>query len=309
LRGAASHGGAWRHLALVGCTASGKSALALEVAQRLGDIEIVVADSMQVYKGMDIGTAKPSIADQERVPHHLLDIADPSASWSVSQWLEAARGALCQIEARGHRALMVAGTPLYFQALVDGLEPPGQWPDVRAELERQLDTGALYQRLQVLDPLAASRITPTNRRRIVRALEVTIGGGKPFSSYGEGLMAFPQTQWRLAGIWLPRATIARRISWRLKAMLEAGLVGEVERLRQGGLSMTARQALGYRQILAHLEHGVPLPDAISEAERRTRAFARRQEVWWRRDPRVRWFETDENPLVLLPCLLGEWSIP
>ena len=300
-----------RHLALVGCTASGKSALALELARRLGDIELVTVDSMQVYRGMDIGTAKPTPAERAQVPHHLIDLADPGEEWSVTRWATEARRAIADIEARGHRALLVGGTGLYLQAVVDGLEPPGQYPDVRSQLAQDPDTSALHRRLASIDPLAASRMEPSNRRRVLRALEVTLGSGRPFSSYGPGLAHFPPTAWRLAGVWLPRPVIAGRIGARLAAMVGAGLVGEVERLRArpGGMSRTARQALGYREVLAHLEAGVPLDASVAEAERRTRGFARRQRIWWRRDPRLRWYGAADNPFAVLPQLLGEWGEP
>jgi tRNA dimethylallyltransferase len=300
-----------RHLALVGCTASGKSAVAMEIARRLEDVELVTVDSMQVYRGMDIGTAKPSLAEREEVPHHLIDVADPSEEWSLARWAAEARAVLTGIEARRHRALLVGGTGLYFQALVDGLAPPGRFPEVRASLEEVSDTITLHRRLSDLDPLAASRMEPSNRRRVLRALEVTLGSGRPFSSFGPGMTQFPPTRWRLAGLWLPRQAVAARIGARFSGMVAAGLVGEVERLRcrPGGLSRTARQALGYREILSHLEAGVPLDVAVADAERRTRAFARRQRVWWRRDPRLRWYGTADNPFAVTTQLLGDWREP
>jgi tRNA dimethylallyltransferase len=300
-----------RHLALVGSTASGKSAVALQLARQLDDVELVTVDSMQVYRGMDVGTAKPSKADQLEVPHHLIDLADPSEEWSVARWAVAARSAIAGIEARRHRALLVGGTGLYFQAIVDGLEPPGRYPEVLAALDAEGDTAVLHRRLRRLDPLAASRMEPTNRRRVLRALEVTLGSGRPFSSFGPGMTHFPPTRWRLAGLWLPRPVVAARIESRLAGMVDGGLVGEVERLRRrpGGLSRTARQALGYREMLAHLEDGVPLDASVAEAVRRTRAFARRQRVWWRRDPRLRWYGAAENPFAVTATLLGDWREP
>lgn len=298
-----------RHLALVGCTASGKSALALEMARRLGDVEIVAVDSMQVYRGMDIGTAKPTLAEQAEVPHHLLDLVDPDEEWTVTQWVAAARHAVDAIEDRGHRALLVGGTGLYFQALVDGLRPPARYPEVRSELEADPDTSSLYRRLAQVDPAAAGRIDPSNRRRTIRALEVTLGGGRPFSSYGPGLTSYPETSWRIAGLWLPRPVVASRIGRRLSDMMDAGLVEEVDRIRKAGMSRTARQALGYKEILDHLEGGTPLDDAVAATERRTRAFARRQRVWWRRDPRIAWYGTAENPFAVMSQLLGNWKRP
>ncbi|MDQ3642527.1 MAG: tRNA (adenosine(37)-N6)-dimethylallyltransferase MiaA, partial [Actinomycetota bacterium] len=192
-----------RHLVLVGPTASGKSALAMEVARRLDDVELVSADSMQVYRGMDVGTAKPTPSEQEEVPHHLLDLADPAEDYSVARFQADAAEAIAGIEGRGHRALLVGGTGLYVQAVVDGLALPGEWPELKAELEAQ-PVDQLHRRLTRVDPLAASRIEPGNGRRLVRALEVTLGSGRPFSSFGPGLGAYPPTRFRLAGVWLPR---------------------------------------------------------------------------------------------------------
>ena len=285
--------------------------MALEIARRLPGppVELVVVDSMQVYRGMDTGTAKPSAADRAEVPHHLLDIADPAGDFSLTQWLEAARAVVGAIDARGHRALLVGGTALYIQALVDGLQPPGQWPETRAELDAEPDTAALHRRLAELDPRAAGRMTPGNRRRVLRALEVTVGSGRPYSSFGPGLDAFPPTPYRLAAIWMPRPAGAERIAARVHAMIGAGLVDEVRTLveRPGGLGRTARQALGYRELLAHVEGGEPLDRCIDEIIRRTRTFARRQRVWFRRDPRVHWYGTPGNPLAVVPALLGDWS--
>ncbi len=281
----------------------------MEVARRFGDIELLSGDSMQVYRGMDIGTAKPSAAERAEVPHHLLDLADPSEEWNVSRWRAAAEEALAGIESRGHRALLVGGTGLYVQALVDRLAVPGRWPQARAELEAEPDTAALHRRLNAVDPHAAARVLPGNRRRIIRALEVSIGSGRPFSSFGPGIGAFPATPWCLCGVWLPRQAVAARINARLQAMLDRGLVEEVRRLsaRPASLSRTARQALGYRELLAHVENGAPLDACVAETARRTRAFARRQRVWWRRDPRLQWFGTVDEPLAVLPALLEAWG--
>jgi len=264
---------------------------------------------MQIYRGMDIGTAKPSAADQADVPHHLIDLAEPDDEFAVTQFQKAARVVLDQIEERGHRPLVVAGTGLYFQAIVDRLNPPGRYPEVRAGLEAEPDTAALHRRLSAVDPLAATRMLPTNRRRVIRALEVTMGSGRPFSTFGPGLRTYAPTRFRIAGLWLPRQVVGGRIEARFAAMLAAGLVDEVRTLLAKGMSRTARQALGYREVLTHLEEGVALDAAAGEAVRRTRAFARRQRMWWRRDPRIGWFGAAENPLAVLPALLGDWSRP
>jgi tRNA dimethylallyltransferase len=263
---------------------------------------------MQVYRGMDIGTAKPTAAHRAEVTHHLIDVVEPDEDFTVVRYQQEARRVLADIEQRGHRALLVGGTGLYFQAIVDELTPPGQYPEIKSDLEAETDTALLYRRLQNLDGAAADRIEPNNRRRLIRALEVCLGSGRPFSSFGPGIGTYPPSRFRLAGLWLPRPVVSRRIGERLAAMVTAGLPDEVQALktRPNGLSRTARQALGYREILAHLEHGLPLDQALAEAIRRTRAFARRQRVWWRRDPRITWFGSAENPLAVVPALLGDW---
>ncbi len=300
--------GGRRHLALVGATASGKSALAMALAREHGDIEIVSVDSMQVYRGMDIGTAKPTADDRRAVPHHLLDLADPSDDYTVTRFQESFTVALAGIEARGHRALLVGGTGLYLNAVVDGLEIPGQYPEVRADLEHDPDTAGLHRLLAELDPVAAARMEPTNRRRVIRALEVTRGSGRPFSSFGPGLDAYPPTRFALAGLRLEPALTAQRISNRFAQQLADGFLDEVRRLRAApqGMSRTARQALGYRELLGHLDDGVPLADAVERAVTHTRQFARRQRSWFRRDPRITWFDHAGDPRGVLGILLRDW---
>ena len=282
-------------VALVGVTASGKSALALDVARRRGDCEIVSVDSMCVYRGMDIGTSKPDAAARRAVPHHLLDLVDPDEEFTLTQFQRAARAALDDIAARGRHALLVGGTGLYLRSVVDDLDIPGRYPEVAASLEAELDAGLalpadLHARLAELDPVGAARMEPTNRRRVVRALEVTLGAGRPFSEFGPGLEAYPASGVPQVGLALGVEEADRRIAQRFSAMVQAGLVDEVRALaaRPQGISRTARQALGYREVLAHVEDGVPLDDCLDEAVRRTRQFARRQASWFRRDPRVAW---------------------
>jgi len=283
-----------RHLAVVGPTASGKSALAFELARRRGDCEIVTVDSMQVYRGMDIGTATPTPAEQADVPHHLLDIVDPDDDYTVSRFQSDCLAVLADIEARGKRALLVGGTGLYLQAVVDDLEIPGQFPEARAELDAEPDTSALFARLEGLDPTAAARMEPSNRRRVVRALEVTLGSGRPFSSYGPGLDTYPPSPFPIMGLEIERPLLDQRIEARYAEQIAAGFVAEVEALlaRPAGLSRTARQALGYAEVLDHLEHGTPLDEAVDHAVRRTRRFARRQQRWFSRDPRITWLPVD-----------------
>jgi tRNA dimethylallyltransferase len=313
------------HLALVGPTASGKSALALAVAEALGDVEIVTVDSMQVYRGMDIGTAKPTVAEQAAVPHHLLDLADPGEEFSVARFQASAAEAIAGIAARGRRALLVGGTGLYFQAIVDGFDLPGEDRELRGSLYERAEaaggTAALLAELGELDPVAAGRIEPGNTRRIVRALEVTIATGRPFSSFGPGVFSAgdggvgrrrPRLPVAVAGIWLSRELVARRIEARIAAMVDDGLVEEVRRLAgvPGGLSRTAREGIGYKEILDHLEGSVPtLEAALRRTAERTRQLARRQRMWFRRDRRIAWIGTGGNPLAALPALLATWNRP
>lgn len=294
-------------VALVGPTASGKSALAHAWARAAGDVEIVTVDSMQVYRGMDIGTAKPTAVEQAEVPHHLLDVADPSEDFSLARFLPAARAAMADIAGRGRLALLVGGTGLYVQALVDDLEVPGLFPAARAEVEAEADTAVLHARLAALDPVAAARMEPTNRRRVVRALEVTLGSGRPFSSFGPGFEAHPPSPVRQVGLRVDPDLLDRRIEARVAAMVAAGLVAEVSALAAspGGLSRTARQALGYREVLAHLEGACSLDEAVHLTVTRTRQLARRQHRWFRRDPRIRWVGTEGNSLPDLETLLGD----
>ncbi len=299
-------------LAIVGPTASGKSALALELARRHPDLEVVSVDSMQVYRGMDIGTAKPSPADRAEVPHHLLDLVDPEEEFSLARFQAAARTALAGIRSRGHRALFVGGTGLYLRAVVDDLDLPGRYPEARATVEAQPDTEHLHRRLAALDPAAAARMEPSNRRRVVRALEVTLGSGRRFSSFGPGLGAYPPSPCIQIGLRVPAPVLDDRIAARLTFMLDAGLLDEVGTLasRQRTLSATASQALGYRELLDHLGGRCSLEEAVEEAVRRTRRFARRQLRWFRRDPRITWVDVgDGTDDVVSPVddLLGDWS--
>ncbi len=298
-------------LALVGCTASGKSSVALAVAAALGDLEIVTVDSMQVYRGMDIGTAKPTPDEQRAVPHHLLDLVEPADEFTVSEFQAAAREAIADIEARGRRPLLVGGTGLYLRAVVDDLVIPGQFPAVRTELEAEPDTAALHERLQVLDPLAASRMEPSNRRRVVRALEVTVGSGRPFSSFGPGLDAYPVTGYDLVGLDRPVEVLNERVAARYRDQVAEGFVEEVRALATapGGLGRTASQALGYAELLAVVRGELELDEALELAIVRTRRFARRQRSWFRRDPRITWFDlgADPDPSPVVEALVRRWA--
>ena len=264
----------------------------MALARADNTFEIVSVDAMCVYRGMDIGTDKPSLADRETVPHHLVDIVDPSDDYAVARFQNDCAQAVRDIEQRGKRALLVGGTGLYVRAAIDGLSVPPQFPDVKAELEADDNTAALYARLRERDREAADKIEPNNRRRVIRALEVCIGAGRPFSSYGPGIGTYGPTPFRLIGLWPSRVTMAQRIHARFARMLDAGFAAEVERLAKGDVSRTARQALGYRQLFEHVERGRPLDECVTEAVNATVRFARRQRAWFRRDPRIAWFPPD-----------------
>ncbi len=290
-------------MVLVGATGTGKTALALELARSTRDrYELVSVDAMAVYRHLDLGTAKPTRLEREAARWHLIDIVDPSEEFSVASFQSDARRALAGIDDRGRVPLLVGGTGLYHRAVLDGLDIPGRFPEVRLELEGEAESAGgaahLFDRLRELDPAAAAKIEPGNTRRIVRALEVTIGSGRNFSSFGPGMDSYPASSSRLIGLELERPDLDRRLAQRFEAQLAQGLVDEVRSLasRPAGLSRTARQAIGYRELLGHVEEGVPLEEAIAESVRRLRAFARRQEAWFRRDPRVEWFRADRPDL-------------
>jgi len=297
------------HLVIVGATASGKSALALEVARRRPGTELVSMDSMAVYRGMDVGTASPTDAERTEVPHHLLDLVEPTEDFSVSRFQREARHALSDLADRSVRAVLVGGTGLHVRSVVDDLEIPGRWDDVRADLEAEPDTAALHTRLVDLDPVAAERMEPTNRRRVVRALEVTLGSGRPFSSFGPGLEAYPATPFAQVGLRLDRGLLDLRIAERYERQLDDGFLDEVRALAElpGGPSPSAAQALGYRELLAHLRGECTLADAVADAVQATRQFARRQERWFRRDPRIEWLDVDDDPLAVLDEVLERFD--
>ncbi|MFZ9274824.1 MAG: tRNA (adenosine(37)-N6)-dimethylallyltransferase MiaA [Ilumatobacteraceae bacterium] len=291
---------------ILGPTASGKSDTAMAVA-RTTNTEIVVCDAMQVYRGMDIGTAKPTLTDRTEVPHHCVDLVEATERFTVSDYQLAARSAVADITSRGANALVVAGTGLYLTALIDELEFPGEYPQVRKELEGERRVETLYRRLEELDPLAASRIEPTNRRRIERALEVTIGSGKPFSSFGPGTGAYPDNGVTQIGILWPREVLAARVEARVHRMMEAGFLAEVKTLVESrALSHTARQALGYAELIDHLHGECSLDEAVSDIIVHTRQFAVRQERWFRRDPRIRWITVNEDPVAEIAPVLAEF---
>lgn len=285
-----------RPLVIVGSTASGKSDLAMGVARLVGGgAEIVALDSMQVYRGMDIGTATPTAAEQAEVPHHMIDLVDPSEEFAVAELQAQACTVIDDIRHRGAVPVLVGGTGLYVRAVIDDLKIPGRYLEVRAELETEPDTAALHRRLADLDPVAAGRMESANRRRIVRALEVTIGSGEPFSSYGPGLGHYPPTPFVQVGLRWDRERLDDRITARYQQQMADGFLDEVRTLAEAPISRTASQALGYKELLRHVQGETTLEEALALAVVRTRRFARRQERWFRRDPRIRWLDAPTTP--------------
>jgi len=291
-------------LALVGPTAAGKTEAGIAMAERLG-AEIVSVDSMLVYRGMDIGTAKPTAEQRERVPHHLLDVAEPSEPFSVARYQELAWAAIARIRSRGRRVLLVGGSALYERAIVDELGFPGTDPDTRSGLEAEaavVGATGLHERLAASDPAAAAKIEPGNVRRTVRALEVAELTGQPFSSFAGSWETYEPDRVRAAGVWMPAPALQSRIETRVAEMLERGWLDEVRGLVERGFGswLTSAQAIGYAEFARHLAGELTLDAAIAGTMKRTWALARRQLAFFRRDPRIRWFEAGQagaEPLV------------
>ncbi|QNP65669.1 tRNA (adenosine(37)-N6)-dimethylallyltransferase MiaA [Streptomyces genisteinicus] len=291
-----------RVIAVVGPTAAGKSDLGVFLAQQL-DGEVVNADSMQLYRGMDIGTAKLTLEERDGVPHHLLDIWDVTEAASVAEYQRLARAEIDRLLAEGRTPVLVGGSGLYVRGAVDALEFPGTDPAVRARLEEELELhgpGALHARLAAADPPAAAAILPGNGRRIVRALEVIEITGRPFTANLPGHESVYDTV--QIGVDVGRPELDARIAARVDRMWEAGLVEEVRRLEAGGLrrGRTASRALGYQQVLAALAGECTDQQAREDTVRTTKRFARRQDSWFRRDPRVRWLSGAADDRAELP---------
>jgi tRNA dimethylallyltransferase len=287
---------------IVGPTASGKSSVAMAVAQQQTNsqspVHIVAVDAMQVYRDMNIGTAKPTLSDQSLVPHHCIDLVDSHERFTVAEFKKSATDALSKIDKANGRALLVAGTGLYLTAVIDDLVLPGEFPETRATLEQESNTALLFDQLAQLDPIAIEKIERTNRRRIIRALEVCIGSGRAFSSFGPGTSAYPENGVVQIGLRWNRDRLAQRVADRVYAMMNEGLLSEVTALRNSkdGLSRTAAQALGYKELLLHLDGKMSLDQAVEETIIHTRQFAVRQERWFRRDPRIKWVSISEDPV-------------
>jgi len=299
-----------RVIAVVGPTAAGKSDLGVFLAQKLGG-EVVNADSMQLYRGMDIGTAKLTPEERGGVPHHLLDIWDVTETASVAEYQRLARQRIDALLAEGRWPILVGGSGLYVRGAVDNLEFPGTDPEVRARLEEELarhGSGVLHARLAAADPEAAQAILPSNGRRIVRALEVIEITGRPFTATLPGHNSFYDTV--QIGVDVSRPELDERIARRVDRMWEAGLVDEVRALEAQGLreGRTASRALGYQQVLAALAGECTLEEARAETVRATKRFARRQDSWFRRDRRVHWLSgaaADRSELPRLALSLVE----
>ena len=289
-----------RLVCIVGPTATGKTALALDLAERLGG-EIVSADSRQVYRGLDVGTAKATAAERARVPHHCLDLVDPGERFDVARFRTAAAQAIGAIAARGHVPLVVGGTGLYVRALLHGLCPaPPRAPALRAELEAAVAAegpAALHRRLAGLDPAAAARLAPRDTVRIVRALEVTLATGVPLSrwqaEHGFGERPYDAL---VIGLARPTAELDARIAARASAMVAAGFLDEVRALAARGVVV---DAVGYREMLACVEGRTDVATAVAATVRATRRFAKRQRTWFRREPDVMWHhpEADVDAIV------------
>ena len=284
-----------RPIAVVGPTATGKSELAVELALAVGDGEVVNADAMQLYRGMDIGTAKLTVEERRGVPHHLMDVLDVADTASVAAYQRDARAAIDDILGRGRTPILVGGSGLYVAAVLDDLEFPGTDAAVRAGLEAELavvGAAELHHRLAVADPTAAAKILPSNGRRIVRALEVVAITGRPFSAF----LPTPGPAWRgtlLIGLDRDTDELDERIGRRVEHMFAAGLVDEVRALLDRGLAdgRTASTALGYRQVMAVLDGRRTVEEAVAETAAATRRFVRRQRSWFRRDQRVHWLRS------------------
>jgi tRNA dimethylallyltransferase len=285
---------------ILGVTASGKGGLAFELAQELGG-EIVSVDSMKVYRRMDIGTAKPAADVRGRIPYHMIDVVEPSESFSAGLFHEQASAAIEEIRGRGKAVIAVGGTALYLKALLYGLfEGPGRDEQIRAALRAEADAvglACLHERLRRIDPQAADRISPNDAKRIIRALEVYQLTGKPISSLQRQFEATsPVHDWTIIGLRREKAVESRRINARVKRMIEMGLVDEVRALlaEEKPLSQQARCAIGYAEIIAHLQGKIPLEEAVEQVKKNTRRLAKGQRTWFKTFRDVQWIEAEAD---------------
>lgn len=291
-------------LAIVGPTATGKTGLALRLSREI-PMEVINADALQVYRGFDIGTAKPTPEQQARVPHHLIDILDPWERYSAGEFARRAREAIADVRDRGRLPVVVGGSGLYLRALLEGISPvPKGEPKIRRALRRRLDDEGLevlYRELKEVDPETADRITPGDTQRILRALEVAEVSGVPLSSW---IRRQPFGDQRLSalriGLTLPRPILYDRISARVVHMMNRGWLDEVERLLGRGFdpAFPAFQAIGYRQLVRVLKGEWSLDEASRDIDQRTRRFAKRQETWFRKEPDVDWYDADKQEEII-----------
>ena len=283
-------------VAVVGATAAGKTGLSLDLAEALGG-EVVNTDAMQLYRGMDVGTAKQPVDQRRGIPHHLLDVLEVTETASVAEFQGWARATCAALRDAGRTPVLVGGSALYTRAVLDHFDFPGTDPQVRARLEEEasgLSPAALHARLAEVDPEAAARILPDNTRRVVRALEVVELTGRPFSA------SLPRQEYVdrrsvQVGVDIDRPTLDARIEQRVEQMFAEGLVAEVERLLEAGLAdgLTASRAIGYREVAAHLAGDLTQDEARVRTVIATRRFARRQDAWFRKDPRITWVRHDD----------------
>lgn len=295
-------------IVICGATATGKSDLAVSVAQKI-DAEIINADSMQLYQGMNIGTAKLTLEEREGIPHHLLDVLEVTEDANVAWYQAQARAKIAEIQSRGKSVVVVGGTGLYIKAILDELNFPDTNPAIREALEKEADelgSNVLFERLAKLDPAAALAIDRANTRRIIRALEVIEITGKPFTANLPRTDSELYPEARQFGLVMDREALSERISARVDRMFEAGLLEEVDRCIEAGITKarTAQLALGYAQVIAMRRGDLTLEQAIEETKRATRQYARRQETWFSRDARIKWISPIQPRLELIMQEIG-----
>ena len=296
---------------IAGPTAVGKTEIALSVAERMGG-EIISADSRLFYRGMDIGTAKPTVQQRLRVPHHLIDVSAPDERWSLTIFQQRAHEAIADVHARGNLPFLVGGTGQYIWAVIEGWQPPSQQPEpaLRSAIEawaKEIGADELYRRLAVLDPAAAEVIDPRNLRRTVRALEVIFRSGRRFSDQRQKSPSLYDVL--LIGLDRPRAELYARIDARIQAMLDGGFVEEVKALLDQGYStdLPTLSAIGYREIVAYLKGQMSLEEAVVQMKRLTRRYVRQQGAWFRgEDELIHWFMVDETTIEAVYALVRGW---
>jgi len=300
-------------IVVCGATATGKSELAIAIARHF-DGEIINADSMQIYRGMDIGTAKLTMEERQGVPHHLLDVLDVNQDSTVAWYQSAARAAITDIQSRGKRAVVVGGTGLYIKSILDELNFPDTDPAVRESLEKELESiglDALFERLEKLDPAAAIAIDRANSRRVIRALEVIVITGKPFTANLPRAASTRYPDAQQFGLVMDREKLGERISARVDQMWKAGFIDEVDALLNAGITdgRTAQLALGYSQIIAFRNGLMSQDEAREDTKRATRQYARRQETWFSRDARITWISPVQPRLERVLAHLEKINLP